>query len=109
LIFFDILINKKNKPFAERYLENNLRKTLLELNQTEMRSKEKYFFQILKNSDGLNWKKLLNTNYKRLLNLLKKFYGIIDYQEGLNDFKRMNNHTKNDGNIGYLNFFMLSY
>ncbi len=63
---------------AERYLESNLRNTLLELNQNEWKSKEKYFLQILKNSEGLNWKKLLNTNYKRFLNLLKKFFGIID-------------------------------
>jgi len=78
LIFFDKLINKQNKAFAERYFENNLRNTLLELNQNEWKSKEKYFLQILKNSEGLNWKKLLNTNYKRFLNLLKKFFGILD-------------------------------
>jgi len=73
-----MLINKKNKALAERYLEGNLRVTLLELNQNEWKSKEKYFLQIIKDSEGLNWKKLLNTNYKRLFNLLKKFFGIIE-------------------------------
>lgn len=78
MIFFDILINQQNKALSERFLDSNLRNTLLELNQNEWKSKEKYFLQILKNSEGLNWKKLENINYKRILNLLKKFFGIIE-------------------------------
>ena len=105
MIFFDILINKQNKLLAERYLETNLRNTLSELNQNEWKSKEKYFLQILKNSEGLNWKKLLSTNYKRFLNLLKKFFGIIDTPDLAANVNLINNNINLEGII----FFSLDH
>ena len=100
-----MIINKQNKALAETYLDSNLRNTLLELNQNEWKSKEKYFLQILKNSEGLNWKKLLNTNYKRFLNLLKKFFGIIDTPD-LAANVNMNNNLNLEG-IYYQYLFIL--
>lgn len=78
MIFFDILINKKNPESAGRYLENNLFKTLSKIYGLEWKSKEKYFQQKIKNSEEINWKKLMNLNYKKLNNFLKKFFGIIE-------------------------------
>jgi hypothetical protein len=75
------------------------------LNQNEWKSKEKYFLQILKNSEGLNWKKLLNTNYKRFLNLLKKFFGVIDNSD-LAANVNINNKLNLEG-VYYINIYYL--
>lgn len=91
LIFFDILINLKNKIGAEAYMNTNLKNILLELNKNEWKSKEKYFIQIIKNSESLNWKKILNANYKRFLNLIKKYF---DPQ--INEVPEIINHNDNN-------------
>jgi len=78
MIFFDILINKKNLENSARYLETTLLNTLSEINRHEWKSKEKYFKQKIKNPDGINWKKLMDLNFKRLNSFLKKFFGIIE-------------------------------
>jgi hypothetical protein len=97
MIFFDILVNKKNLEISARYLENTLLNTLSDIYRHEWKSKEKYFKQKIKNPDGINWKKLMDLNFKRLNNFLKKFFGIIendDYELNIYDIENKNKIPK---------------
>lgn len=78
MIFFDILINKKDIEKSARYLENYLLITLSEMYKHDWRSKEKYFKQKIKNPEGINWKRIMDINFKKFNNILKKFFGIIE-------------------------------
>ena len=108
MIFFDILINKKNLESSARYLENTLLNTLSEMNRHEWKSKEKYFKQKIKNPEGVNWKKIMDLNFKRLNSFLKKFFGVIendDFEVGQNNQILPKEFYSQEGKFFYFFFY----